>query len=79
MSWLSDYKTEKEILVARGCVFRVCPSQSIQIGKNQYIVLGVGDDSAPANSFQKMLLMQQSLRIPYEEFKLELRCICAVV
>ena len=55
VSWLSKYPTEREVLVARDSIFRIVPSQSIQIGKNQYVVLHCGDDNR--NSFQKMFLM----------------------
>ena len=55
VSWLSKYPTESEVLVARRSMFSISPSQAIQIGKNQYVLLQNGDDIE--NSFQKMFLM----------------------
>ena len=52
VSWLSKYPTETEVVVARRSTFRIMPSQSMQIGKNQYVVLHNSDAS-----FQKMFLM----------------------
>ena len=55
VSWLSKYPTEREVLVAKGSEFTIDPSKSVQIGKNQYVILH--NSKTFENTFQKMFLM----------------------
>lgn len=56
VSWISKYKTEKEIIVARGSRLNMYPSQIYQIKDKQWIVGYLGDEKDV--SFENVFLRQ---------------------
>ena len=57
VSQISEFPDENQILVARDSKFRIFPSNSTQIDKNQYILCHCDNDTQ--YSFQKVFMVNQ--------------------